>query len=150
MQTLLLRLAFVFISLLVVALLYITWKVYKPLDVYYDVEQPYKVLNENKTVNVGEPVLIQQTYCKTGNYPTTIIIILEDGFYETLRIIESAVPEGCYDNASRSAIIPPYTTTGEYRIRYRIIVHVNPFRDETYEFVSERFNVVGNEVIISD
>lgn len=138
------RIAFIFIVAVIVGLIYVLWLVYRPLEIYYDVTQPYEILNENKTVKAGQPVLVRQTYCKTGSYPTSIIIILEDGFYETLRIIESAVEEGCYDNPSRSAVIPLYTTSGEYRIRYRIIVHVNPFRDVVYEFVSEEFNVVND------
>lgn len=138
-----LRISFVFIVATILILSYLVWLLYKPIEVYYDIEQPYKVTNEYKQVQVGEPVFIKQVYCKEGNYRTTIIIILEDGFYETLRQIESVVPEGCYDNISRSAVIPSYTLPGEYRIRYRMIVHVNPFRDEVYEFVSEYFQVVN-------
>jgi hypothetical protein len=119
---------------------------YKPVTVYFNVNQPYKILNENKAVKAGEPVLVLQEYCKYGNYPSRLIIILEDGYYETIRIIESAVGEGCYANPSKSATIPPNTAEGVYRIRYRIIVDVNPFRSETYEFVTERFTVINEDL----
>ena len=134
----------VFITMLIIIAFMLTaiWLAYKPVEVYYDVHQPYDILNDNHTVRAGEAVRIRQDYCKNGNDPATVTVVLEDGYYETLRVIESQAPEGCVDGVSHTARIPLDTQEGTYRIRYRIKVQVNPLRTESYELVSEYFSVI--------
>lgn len=113
----------------------------RPYEVYYNVQQPYDVLNSEPIKN-GDAVLVRQVYCKGTDSPAKITIILEDGYYETLRLIESRVEPGCYDRTSQSAVIPPTAHPGRYRLRYRFEVRVNPIRTETYVIVTDYFEVI--------
>jgi hypothetical protein len=135
-------LAFLTFLIVSVSVLGLTWERFRPLEVYYNVQQPYEVRDGDKPFVGGDPVYVRQVYCKHGNYPTTITIMLEDGFHEVLRTLKSSIKEGCYDSWSRSAQLPALIPSGTYRIRYHIEVEVSPFRTETYELVSEYFEVL--------
>lgn len=114
---------------------------FRPIEVYkFDI--PYEVMNENKVVAVGEPVLVKQKYCKLQPYPSRIDIAIVDGYTEALRTIESNVPVGCYDKVSATAIVPLGALEGDYKISYTFTVRINPFRTETYRTESETFKVI--------
>lgn len=130
---------FVIVVLVILMLLY--WG-FRPYTVYYNVVQPYDIVNENNEVKRGEAVLVRQEYCKAIGGDATLVIILEDGYYETLRIIQSRADPGCRDGVSQSAVIPTTSAPGEYRLRYQISVRVNPVRTIHYEFVTEYFTVI--------
>ena len=137
-----LPMVFTTMLLIIAFMLFAIWLAYKPVEVYYDVAQPYPILNGNHEVKAGDKVQVLQTFCKTGNDPVILTVVLENGYYETLRVINSQAKEGCHDGISQSARIPIDTETGRYRIGYRIIVQVNPFRTESYEFLTEYFEVI--------
>lgn len=123
---------------------------FRPYEVYENVEQPYRVLNDNKQVQAGTPVFVEQVYCKRGNYPARVSIVLEDGYYEVIKTIETRVEGGCYSSVSKSALIPFYTSPNTYRIKYKIEVRVNPIRSVSYELYSENFEVIPNSIIIEE
>jgi hypothetical protein len=111
----------------------------RPYEVY-TFDQPYQVMNE--VVKPGDKLQIRQTFCKLIKAPATLEIYLVDGFYETLRTIQSNTEIGCYENISQSVVIPPYTQEGEYKIVYNIRVRVNPVRQIDYTVETESFRVV--------
>lgn len=129
-----------FTIVMAILALLVYWSV-RPYEVYYNIEQPYEILNE-EPISKGSAVLVRQVYCKNTNSPAKITIILEDGYYETLRLIESRVEPGCYDRTSQSAVIPSTAHPGRYRLRYRFEVRVNPIRTETYVIVTDYFEVI--------
>lgn len=127
---------------------YLYWELI-PIEVYYDVEQPYPVLNENHEVGRGEAVKVQQIYCKNGNYPAVVTVALENEsgtIVRTLETVNSAVKEGCWGldpvRVSETAEIANNVSNGKYRIVYLIHVHINAIRDEDYTLHSEYFNVI--------
>ncbi len=124
--------------------LYVYWQ-FVPITIYYDMEQPYLVMNENKEVRMGESVEVKQKYCKKGDKFADITAFLmneSESFCITLYHMGSARSEGCYDNTVGTAIIPDGIKPGEYKIKYVIHVNINAVRDETVILETELFKVV--------
>ena len=123
-------------------LYYIYWQVV-PIELYYDVEQPYNVLNEE--IRAGDAVDVNQVYCKNGSEYVDVSVFLrneDESFSRTVYVAGSARGRGCHDVVSSSAIIPMGILSGEYKLVYIIHADINAVRDETVTLETELFEVI--------
>lgn len=110
-----------------------------------EVEQPTRVLNPNKEVRRGEPLIIQFHIKKYINYGSTVYpsIVCDDGTYFTFPERKSNVPpgEGTY-TLSNAYIIPANAPLTYCRTRATDVFKLNILREKTYILESEKFKVI--------
>jgi hypothetical protein len=112
---------------------------------YFETEQPYKVLNKNKHVKVGENLIYEAKYCKYNEYvPLRVVRSLTDGFIYDLPISTSGnFKPGCHTVQISIPMIVPESipTNHEYQLQISIDYKLNALRTETRTFVTEKFTL---------
>lgn len=106
-----------------------------------DNEQPYKILNENKTVKQGDMLLYKMKYCKY----TDLVPIVErqfiDGIIYSTPTASAQLQRGCGE-ITNSVKVPSTLPAGEYYIRAVVTFKVNPIREISKTFLTEKFKVI--------
>lgn len=124
---------------------YMSYLLFYPIK-YFDTEQPYKVLNANKTVKVGEDLVYEATYCKYIDYiPQRVQRSLVNGFIYDLPISTSGnFPKGCHTVVvSVPMIVPPSLPINhQYKLSISVQYQLNPFRIANRTFISETFTLI--------
>lgn len=120
----------------------------KPYDIV-DVKQPFKVLNENKTVAIGDDLLLElEVNVKEEYRPVSApVFVCQSGNLVTLQSrLPEDLPLGKYILVADPIQIPPKIIAGD-TCKYVAVLNwrVNPVRvvSETYE--SEWFSVTERE-----
>ena len=110
------------------------------------VDQPIPILNENNTVAVGEPIVMELRVNKPQ--PVNVqradrFIRCESGNLITLTPTAVDLPTGEFVVESSSVILPAKVINNDRcTFLYRITYYVNPVRSETSEYESETFTTV--------
>jgi hypothetical protein len=129
------------LSVFVVYLAWSFWPVNLPT-----VEQPIPILNQNRTVAVGEPIVMQLRVNKPQ--PVNVrsanrVIRCDSGNLITLTPTAVDLPTGEFVVESSSVILPGNIIHGDRcTFLYRIGYYINPVRTETAEYESEPFITV--------
>ena len=120
--------------------LFITWESFKPLHII-DVEKPHNISVNKKDYSPGDTVEYTFNYCKYMDLPSTGSYTLVNNIMVPYSKVQSNSGVGCYSKKA-SIILPVFLDGGEY---YFIITHtykVNHFREETFVYQTQTFNIV--------
>lgn len=116
----------------------------QPYNLPY-VEQPIPVLNEDKVVKVGDPIILRLDIIKThdlesiGSEPR---IECKSGNLVTLVGNPVQLPVGDYELISDRFILPPKVLNNDLcKFVFRTTFSVNPIKSKTTEWFSEIFTV---------
>ena len=109
----------------------------KVLDVYGN------ITTDKEIYKAGETVTYTADYCKYKQIPAIGSHALVDGIIIPYSKIETNVPVGC-DKLVMPLKIPEYAPSGEYYLQIDFNYHVNPFKDVSYTFETERF-IIQND-----
>ena len=110
------------------------------------VDQPIPILNANKTVAVGEPIVMRLAVNKPD--PVNVeaanrVIRCESGNLITLTPSAVDLPTGDFVVESSSVVLPDKIIDGDRcTFLYRIEYYINPVRSEVAEYESETFITV--------
>ena len=132
---------------LVVFTVYIGW-LFWPVTLP-TVDQPIPILNDNRTVTVGEPIVMQLKINKPQ--PVNVrsadrIIRCDSGNLIPLTSTAVDLPVGDFVVESSSVILPSSIIDGDRcTFLYRIGYYVNPVRTEVAEYESEPFITLRRE-----
>ena len=131
------------IGLFAVYLAWVLWPVSLPT-----VDQPIPILNENRTIAVGEPIVMELRVNKPQ--PVNVraadrFIRCESGNLVTLTATAIDLPVGDFVVEASSVILPAKIIDGDVcTFLYRISYYVNPVRTEVVEYESEPFLTIEN------
>jgi len=133
----------IIIVLLVLAGLLLSFMIFSMVYPFKTVDylvQPFPILNENKTVRVGEDVMFKVDYCRYTNKPTKVIRSLVNDIIYTLSTSEMSNPVGC--NNSVGIVNIPDVVPGIYHIESKATWVINAFRTITKVVETEEFEVI--------
>ena len=119
------------------------WSLY-PYQVA-NVETPIPILNENKEIAIGEPIIMKIAVTKANNTDshTEKFIICDDGNLVTLAGGSNPLPAGSYTVTSTSNLLPDKVTVGTTcTFTFQVHYDVNPIREIIRTWTSEEFKVV--------
>lgn len=140
------KITLAWISILITALI-------STLIVYWSFEPFGKDIIELKTpmipmqetVNAGEIVVLQYTFCKNkGAISGVVNRYLKNSVVIFLPQVNTNVPVGC-STYNLPVEIPAFAPTGVFTYNAEVTYHVNPIKTLTYYFQSEPFNVIGKD-----
>ena len=138
-------LVFIIFALAFGLIFYIGYLMFAPIK-YFESPQPYKVLNENKIVKIGDDLIYEAEYCKYRDYiPTRVNRSLVDGFTYDLPVSTSNnFTKGCHTVAVTVPMIVPasFPVNHKYRLHIAIDYKLNPFRTESRTFDTEDFILI--------
>lgn len=112
------------------------------------VEQPIPILNANRTVAVGEPIVMLLKVNKPD--PVNVrsadrLIRCDSGNLITLTSTAIDLPTGEFVVESSSVILPDKIISGDRcTFLYRIGYYINPVRTEVAEYESEPFTTIDD------
>lgn len=138
-----------FLVLAFAAIAVVTYWTVRPADLP-TIDQPIPILNDNNTITVGEPIVMELRVNKPR--PTQVIgsdrfIICESGNLITLTSTPSELPDGEFTIIADGAILTDNIIDGDVcTFLYRVDYQINPIRFETAEYESEPFTVKQAEV----
>ena len=110
-----------------------------------DVQEPIKILNENKQIKIGEPIEMELIVNKpTDIKPVgSVYITCDDGNLVTMNSSVTNLPVGKYTVINNRYLLPPKVMVGaKCQFNFRNVYQVNPIRDITREWNSEYFEVI--------
>jgi hypothetical protein len=119
------------------------WSLY-PYQVS-DVEVPIEIVNTNKTIALGDKIVMRLRVSKPNDYKPngTVYITCDDGSLVTLSTLVNNLPVGNYEFINDSYILPPKVAKGATcRFNFRNSYRVNPIRTITKQWYSEDFIVM--------
>lgn len=115
----------------------------EPDQVYSVKDHNIAVLNENKTVRVGEDVSLKFSFCKKIE---TNGVVQRNFYNRTTVITGPEIPEEvgktCVDDVVIDVPLPNQIEPGTYRVQYIGKYQINPIKNVTETFYSEEFTVV--------
>lgn len=115
---------------------------FKPYNIVkYNVDELVMLKN---SYEVGEPLTYRSSFCKSGDYSSTIIRTLHDGVIYIFPAISSHTSEGCWDFISTTTPTPN-VPTGTYTFETEVIYRPNPLREITYHIKSNEFKIINEE-----
>lgn len=109
------------------------------------VEQPIKILNENKQIARGEPIIMELHIVKSNNYgfSSSSTILCDDGRLFTLASRGVNLPNGEYTIVSRSYAVPITASVGTTcKFKFTNNYKVNPIRSKPIVWESEDFKII--------
>ena len=114
------------------------------------VTEPMPVLNPNREVAIGDPLLLQLDVVKQQELDavgTSRYLACESSNLVTLTSMTAInLPVGEYTVIADSIVLPAKITPGDVcRAVISVTYHVNPIRDDDVEFTSEPFTVLPAE-----
>ncbi len=112
---------------------------YNPLVI----EQPLKIMNENKTVEVGEPLIYKTVFTKNTDKFPIIHRQLINGVVYTLPSITPMNKAGDHKQVITNLTIPNLPT-GEYYLTTSACYEMNPIRTVCVDYDSEIFIINSN------
>lgn len=130
-----------FAGWLAVFAIYLAWSLW-PVKLP-TVDQPIPILNANRTIAVGEPIVMQLRVNKPD--PVNVrsadrVIRCDSGNLITLTSTAVDLPVGEFVVESSSVILPDKIINGDRcTFLYRIGYYINPVRTEVVEYESESF-----------
>jgi len=135
------KLPMVLLFLVLVAFGYVIYLMVFPLEVFKPNIQPYKIMNENKTVKIGDNVIYQVDACKFMD----ISAISRRSFVNAIEINlppkETSVVKGC--NKTQMLVqVPNEIIPGTWHLEINIEYKINPLRSKIYHLKTENFQVV--------
>ena len=138
-------LIFTTITAALFVVLYIAYLLLYPVR-YFETEQPYKILNPNHQVKIGENLIYEAKYCKYVEYiPQRVQRSLVDGYVYDLPISTSGnFKKGCHTVVVTVPMVVPESlpTDHVYHLQIAIEYKLNQFRTENRTFVTEEFTIV--------
>lgn len=130
------------------ASLFFFWSLYpyNPLKVCNDME----VLNENKTVCIGDTLIYEMEYISNSKITPTLDKTLVDGLIFHLSETRAYAPEdkkniGIPQTVTASVVIPETAPEGRFYLHIDALYGVNPIRDITVSFKTEEFDIIKCE-----
>jgi hypothetical protein len=121
------------------------WWTFQPVTLP-TVDQPIPILNDDKTIAVGEPIVMELSVNKPQ--PVNVrgadrFIVCESGNLITLTPTAVDLPTGDFVVTSSSVILPAKIIDGDTcTFLYRISYYINPIRSETSDYESEPFTTI--------
>ena len=110
-----------------------------------DVQEPIKILNENKQIKIGEPIEMELIVNKPTDIKPigSVYITCDDGNLVTMNSSVTNLPVGKYTVINNRYLLPPKVMVGaKCQFNFRNVYQVNPIRDITREWNSESFEVI--------
>jgi hypothetical protein len=132
------------IMVLLTALVLIGYFIYSIVYPFRTVEYsnvPFKILNANKQVRIGEEILFEVDYCRYTETPTEVSRSLVDDVIYLLPSIIVNNPLGCYKSTT-SVLVPKAVAPGTYVVLSTLSWRINAFRSITQQTTTEKFVVV--------
>jgi hypothetical protein len=114
-----------------------------PCDVITTV-QPVPVLNEDKTVSVGDRLLLRIDYDKKRPFPGRVAqnIICSSGNMAPIEEFTINLPVGKKNFVFDGVVVPSSMIAGDKCfLQQSVSYKVNPVREITYTFLSEKFTI---------
>ena len=126
----------------VILVLYTMVSVLWPFEPVEYLNQPFPVLNPNKTVKPGDILEYNIKFCKHIDRPVNVYRELHDDHHiVSLVPIYSNFPTGCNDIVVDRTIIPYNIDPGEYELVLNVIMEMNPFKTHTSTVRTEKFTI---------
>lgn len=123
--------------IVVIWLVFMFWWIY-PYKTSVQI-QPYKVIN--KTVKQGDLLSYEMDYCKYTDVVPTVQRQFIDGIIYSVPADSAQLKKGC-GIITNSIKIPATLPPGVYYIHATVSYQMNPIRNITNEYVTEKFSVV--------
>lgn len=121
------------------------WWLVQP-DGIPDIKEPMRVLNPNREVAIGDPLILELIVDKrVERNPRTSnrVIECESGNLLTLVSNPVTLPAGQYTIVSDTIVVPPKAIPGDVcRAVFLIGYEINPVREEVARYVSEQFVIL--------
>lgn len=132
------------------AVLFVTWQIIYWQVQSYElpyIQEPIKILNENKTIKIGEPIRMEIRYIKlhpTESINSSPTIQCESGNLVTMVGREVDLPLGQRTLISDSYILPPKILDGDVcRFVFQTTFRINPIKTAQEDWYSEEFTVIN-------
>jgi hypothetical protein len=132
---------FMLASIIVLAALFWTIYPYKTADI----KVPIEILNENKQVRVGEPIVMKLQVKKYTNLTPkgSVYLKCNDGQVIELPSAVTNRPPGEYETVVDKYRVPERATVGvKCTFNFRNAYQVNPIREIVKDWYSEEFEVI--------
>lgn len=114
---------------------------YKPLEILSP--NPLEIVNENKTVRVGEEIEYRISYCRNTDQQARVTRTLHDGMIYILPELWTNTGTGCHNDAIIStSIVPKTLPPGKYFLHLNVQFQVNKIRMISYTLMTEEFTVI--------
>lgn len=128
------------------ALLYMGYLLFKPFTPPTVSPNPIPILNPNKTVHYGEPILTKVTSCVFSETPVTASVRYQDssGRFFLFASHDAVNKVGCTQSQQNREPIPSSLPPGKYTIYVTAVFHVTALKDVTVIYQTEEFSLVGN------
>lgn len=131
------------ITILLAFFVWLAFSFFYPFDPLEVHEGSYIVQNPGKNVKRGEPLFLYIDYCKKDSSPSYVSTeVSNDNIIYTLPSSSGASLPGCYKRNTVILIPAAFPVGTDYTMKRIIKYRVNPFRDVTYEFITDKFNVI--------
>lgn len=138
---------FALASITFLGILFSYWQL-QPYELPY-IKEPIKILNEDKTVRVGEPIKMEVHYIKlqqTTSINSSPRIECESGNLVTLVGRNVDLPLGQHTIVSDSYLLPPKILDGDKcRFFFQTTFRINPIKTVQEDWVSDTFTVKTGE-----
>lgn len=130
-------------SLSLVVMFWMLWLAFVPVKPFEVTRQPFRIMNNNKTVTAGDFLIYEVPYCKYVDSFAEVSRRLEDGFILTMPTVNSHFTVGCR-TINDTVMIPFHTPPGKYILSLSMKYHVNMFQDVFLLYKTEEFMIVPN------
>ena len=139
------RVSTIMLGIVMAGLLHFIWLLTYPYKVVEVYNLPFPILNENKTVALGEPIVFEMHYQKFMDVEGVSIkhIICDNGRVITYAPVNTALPKGEGRIVSRNTTLPEDIQPNQYcTLHLNVAFQVNFLRDIHQENQTEPFYVI--------
>lgn len=132
------------IALAILALLYAGYLLFWPIKtVTFTQIENLEIVNENKTVKIGQDLFYKVSYCRYTNRQAKVTREIHDGVIYVLPEIQTNLATGCFkDQVINIGTMPKAIVPGKYSMYTTIEFKVNALRTVTHTLTTEDFYVV--------
>ncbi len=134
-------LTFVMLTIIVLTALFWTLYPYKTAEI----EIPIQILNENKQVKIGEPILMRVVIDKQSDLTPegSVYLRCSDGSIVELQSSVVNRPPGKYETVVSKYRMPERAIVGSMcTFNFRNVYQVNPIREIVKDWYSEEFQII--------
>lgn len=132
------------ITLAILTLLYAGYMLFWPVKtVTFTQTEKLEIVNENKTVKVGEDLFYKVSYCRYTDTQAKVTREIHDGVIYVLPEIQTNLTKGCFtDRVINIGTMPKAIAPGKYSMYTTIEFKVNALRTVTHTLTTEDFYVI--------
>lgn len=135
----------------------VTWLAFKPVRVIEVFNAPFEMVDPatgeaKNQFNAGDRVGFKVSMCKYMTAQGEITFNLHDTIITSYPVVRTDARKGeCPKNfIETSVVLPKNAGSGEYYVSMILKYQINPFRIETYQFETQRFEVIGIDQLLEN